>query len=604
MYLNSAYQRALEQGQADVAYGRVMLLGPGGVGKTSLKRGLMGQPFDPRTNSTIVADVQSVRPVSRRWMKAESADKGRWCEVSEEDEIEELAQLMKIVGRAPGQSPGHVIHGVMPHQISHPGWLKQLMESDIIQKAISKAMKMEEGRAHQLKCQPFYHLWDCGGQPVFLEVLPAFLTSHTMFLILFNAAKDLHQQLESVHYKEGKKVVEGLVGLTTQELIERWISCIYHHLLEMDGEGVPLEYPRVIPVGTRGDLAEKDKVLKQLEQSFCGKSFRHVLKDPIIIDNTTAGKGSSEDRGYQYLREEIFKFTSKGLIKKTPIAWVLFRKYLQLLFQLSEENSIISLSDAVAIGSLCNIAEDDLPSVLKFYHDLGVILHYPHIRSLSDKVILSPSWFVDCLGKVLTLPGATSEERYEYKVEWNLLRNKGILVKTLYTAVWRECKGIKPEEFIELLTSFQLAVQIKTNEYFDQDVKQYFVPAVLPYSSTPPTVENSVIRKAAPLHITFNSGFVTPGFFTRLAVMMVHEGNDPKLGLYFKEGIYHDMVTYKFECLPSNYVTLTESSSVIKIDFACYTSMTYPANMLKDDCTRLKVGILFVGLLHFIFILF
>ena len=603
MYLHSAYQRALAQGQADVAYGRVMLLGPGGVGKTSLKRGLMGQPFDQTTNSTIVADVQSVRPVSRRWMKAESADQDRWCEVSEEDEIEELAQLMKLVEKTPGQSSGHVTHGVMPHQISHPGWLKKLKESDIIQKAISKAIEMEEEGAHQLKCQPFYHLWDCGGQPVFLEVLPAFLTSRTMFLILFNAAKDLHQQLESVHYKGGEKVVEGLVGLTTQELIERWISCIYHHLLKMDKKGVPLEYPRVIPVGTRGDLVEGDKVLKQLEQSFCGKRFHHVLKKPIIIDNTTAGKGSSEDRGYQYLRKEIQEFTSKGLIKKTPIAWVLFRKYLQLLFQLSEENSIISLSDAVAIGSLCNIAEDDLPSVLKFYHDLGVILYYPHIKSLSDKVILSPSWFVDCLGKVLILPGATSKDMYEYSNEWNLLRSKGILVKTLYTAVWRECKGIKPEEFIELLTSFQLAVQIKTNEYFDQDIEQYFVPAVLPYSSTPFTVEDSVI-KAAPLHITFNTGFVTPGFFTRLAVMMVHEGNDPKLGLYFKEGIYHDMVTYKSECLPPNFVILTESSSFIKIDFACHTSITCPANMLKDDCTRLKVSILFVGLLHFIFILF
>ena len=146
-----------------------------------------------------------------------------------------------------------------------------------------------------------------------------------------------------------------------------------------------------------------------------------MLKKPTIIDNTTAEKGNSEDGGYKYLWEEIFKFTSKGLVKKTPIAWVLFRKYIQLLFQLSEKNSIISLSDAVATGSLCNIAEDDLPSVLKFYHDPGVILYYPHIRSLSDKGILSPSWFVDCLGKVLTLPGATSEEKYEYKNEQDLL---------------------------------------------------------------------------------------------------------------------------------------------------------------------------------------
>ena len=86
---------------------------------------------------------------------------------------------------------------------------------------------------------------------------------------------------------------------------------------------------------------------------------------------------------------------------------------------------------------------------------------------------------------------------------------------------------------------------------------------------------------------------------------MVHEGNDPKLGLYFKEGIYHDMVTYTFECLPSNNVTLTESSSVVKIDFACYAPMTYPASRVKDDCTRLKVSNLFVvGFLYFIFIFF
>ena len=35
------------------------------------------------------------------------------------------------------------------------------------------------------------HLWDCGGQPVFLDVLPAFLSSRTMFVLVFNASKGL-----------------------------------------------------------------------------------------------------------------------------------------------------------------------------------------------------------------------------------------------------------------------------------------------------------------------------------------------------------------------------------------------------------------------------
>ena len=77
-------------------YGRVMLVGPAGVGKSCFKIGLMGRRFDKRMNSTIVADVQSVtpskqassgrhRPIDREWFT------GSWCEVTEEDEIQEIA---------------------------------------------------------------------------------------------------------------------------------------------------------------------------------------------------------------------------------------------------------------------------------------------------------------------------------------------------------------------------------------------------------------------------------------------------------------------------------------------------------------------------------
>ena len=39
-----------------------MLIGPAGVGKSTLKRGLMSLPFIVNMSSTIVANVQSVRP--------------------------------------------------------------------------------------------------------------------------------------------------------------------------------------------------------------------------------------------------------------------------------------------------------------------------------------------------------------------------------------------------------------------------------------------------------------------------------------------------------------------------------------------------------------
>ena len=54
------YRKALAEGEMDVAYGRLMVLGAAGVGKTSFKRSLMKEPWDPLVNSTIISDVHSL----------------------------------------------------------------------------------------------------------------------------------------------------------------------------------------------------------------------------------------------------------------------------------------------------------------------------------------------------------------------------------------------------------------------------------------------------------------------------------------------------------------------------------------------------------------
>ena len=579
------YRRALSQGSADVAYGRLMLLGPAGVGKTCFKRGLMNLPFDNKTDSTILANVQSVkpgdavRPVSREWMKQSEGIRG-WSEVSEEDEIEELAQLMVLVGTIPKETvstrsnPTHDNTG----QSINLQQLEQLMENVIIEKAMVRANSLKECDARVLKCQPFFNLWDCGGQPVFLEVLPIFLTSRTMFLLLFNAAKNLNEPWESIYHRKGKKFLEGEVNMSTLQMMERWIALIYSHLYEKhDNPG----YPRVMPIGTRGDELKQrgedpKNVLKELEDSLKSKpAMHHVLKQPIIIDNTTSGKGVHEDSGYQMVRQAMFDMTSSQLKKKTPIAWILFRKLLQLL-QRSPGANIISLNDAIAISALARMQHDQVRAVLEFYHELGVLLYYPGIKGLHEKIILNPQWFVDCLGKILTLPGADVEGRFEDKMEWELLQNKGILVEKLYNYVLGKCEGIEPKELIELLMYFQLAVEVKTDEYFNKQAKQYFLPAVLPYSSTPPVFDNSSI-KAAPLHVTFNAGFLIPGFFTRFSIAMLKRKLDahPQLALYFKYGIYHNQVTYKMESLPSHFLTLTEKSNIIEIDFSSYSKRSH-----------------------------
>ena len=615
MYLKiicSAYRKALSQGELAVAYSRIMLIGSAGVGKSSLKRGLMHLPFDARINSTIIADVQSVRPnvpllrpVGFQWaMAGDECNKG-WRGVTPEDEIEELAQLISIVYKQPEdrgtssalKAASALFSQVIPitsdaSQKYHSSEIEQMVE-EILSPAMKRASEMHRYDIEHIKPHPFFHVWDCGGQPVFLEVLPAFLTSRTMFLLLFDASIDFNTRLKAIQYQQGKKIEEGEVNMTTLELMEGWMANIHGHLAKYDDKGGLVEYPQIVAVGTRGDKLtkiDKSEVKANLEQcledtseSQKDKKFLRLLTDVIIVDNTTSGKGEDEDKAYQYLRKEIYNFTSKKLAVRTPIKWVLFRKVLQSLAEKSVNT--ITLSEAGDIGIACNITPEDVPSVLNFYHELGVILFYSHIKGLQEKVILNPKWFVECLGKVLTLPG---REEYKQKDMWKLLREKGILIQDLYVAVWQECEGIYPDEMVQLLVSFHLAAKVQTDESGERKSKQFFVPAVLPTGDPSSALPPGYYHRATPLHITFGTGYVIPGFFTRLVTTIAES---PQCQLYFRDGIFRNRVTLEFGDikLPINRITLTELSNAIQVELLRYVPDVPTLTPIKKSCQDLQV---------------
>ena len=612
-FIYSAYRKALLEGELAVAYSRIMLIGSAGVGKSSLKRGLLNLPFDARMNSTIVADIQSIqpnvpslRPVGLEWAMAGDECNIGWRGVTTEDEIQELAQLISVVHKQPedrGTSsalkPASTLFSQVTSDASqvYDSSEKEQRIEKIISHVINQASKMRYLDIELIKPQPFFHIWDCGGQPVFLEVLPAFLTSRTMFLLLFDASIDFNTRLKAIQYQQGRKLEEGEVNMTTLELMERWMANIHGHLVKYDDKGGLLEYPRIVAVGTRGDklatAAKKNKVEKKLgkclgdrSKSHKSKKFREILKNIVIVDNTTSGKGEEEDEAYKYLRKEIDDFTSKKLVVKTPIKWVLFRKVLQSLTE--ESVNTITLREARAIGVACNIIPEDVSFVLKFYHELGVVLFYSHIKSLQEKVILNPKWFVECLGKVLTLQG---REGFEERDMWKLLREKGILVQPLYVAVWKECEGVDPEEMIQLLVSFHLAAEVQTNENGERLSKQFFVPAVLPTGDPSSALPPGYHLRATPLHITFGTGYVIPGFFTRLVTTIAES---PQCHLYFRDGIFRNRVTLEFGDieLPINRITLTELSTAIQVELLRYIPDSPTLTPIKKSCQDLQVIII------------
>ena len=71
--------------------------------------------------------------------------------------------------------------------------------------------------------------------------------------------------------------------------------------------------------------------------------------------------------------------------------------------------------------------------------------------------------------------------------------------------------------------------------------------------------------QAAPLHITFSSGYVPPGFFTRFVAVVA---NSRKTELYLDKGVYRNCVTFRYQDPVSHsieHIVVTDCNNAIQI---------------------------------------
>ena len=598
------------------------MVGPGGVGKSSFLRGLMNQRL-VQAESTILADTKKVKP--QFWARAgESAD-SYWAEVTDQDEIEELAGLFQLVLAKLHPSKAAAVGESNPQE-DEPQSAETISDesvSDIKDTEVQKVLQqVAEHDLHHSQnpaapqSEVLMHVWDCGGQAVFLDFLPAFLTSRTMFLLFFDARQNLDEKCKTLSHKAGRVVSKSKESFTTLQLLSQWMASIHAMCIRKDtftapsgsenpatqGNEAHVSFdgqeslttsvgedinPKIIPVGTHGDAVrngrKQDKILSTLRSHCKSKAYTPLLLDGVIVDNTTAGfDREGEDKGFNYIRKRVHQFASKDLAVRTPVTWVLFRKVLQ---NVAKDNPIVPYERAVAVGQACRIAEDVVRSVLHFYHELAVFLHYTQIENFSDKVIVDPQWLVKQLGKLL------APEELKQKVSnrslLDPLHENGILVQRLYEEVWEESNSkykIPQKSLVDLLNHFLLAApldpidpdKLPKSVIPYQDQKKYFIPSVLKLSSThlattlhkyciPCVSQNNdsatqPVKMSSPLHLTFSTQYVPPGFFTRLATTLTRKPNCQPL---FERGVYRNKITFAYDQIDE--FTICEQSSSVQI---------------------------------------
>ena len=549
------YIQALEDGEMKVAYARVMLVGPGGVGKSSLLHGLMNLPLPTEACSTQLADTFTLRPTDTYWARSKCG--GHWIKVTDKDEIDELVQLVrarnKLAKKLKGlesevkkdqDSPELKLIKEKSEKFTHPQ-VKEVVDEAIEAASAPTDSPVSESLANATAeaIDTYLRIWDCGGQPVFLDILPAFLTARTLFLLMFDARYDLQSPCLHRSHLHGV-ATEQVADMTTLQLMVQWMALIHATLLRKKSLQNATDeidrFPQILPVGTHGDdvtVKEKgDSVFDSLYSICADKAFAHLLLDGVVVDNTTAGNGVFEDLIFQNIRDIATKFATEDLAIRTPITWVLFRKVFERYVR---DRPVVSLKEVVELGKECSISGQALLSVLEFYHDLAVFFHYSSITSLQSQVIANPQWLIRQMAKILALEG---HEQVRKENLWRLLREDGILVETLYNEVLRAQQELEPQAIVDLLEHFLIIAEIHTKDRHKSPGREYFVPSVLPSCSTGGTPHlKTGDSQSAPLHLIFNTNYLPPGFFVRLATAI---SKDSKCQVDFKTKIYRNAISF------------------------------------------------------------
>ena len=604
MLFSDHFEEALRLGEVKVAYGRVMLIGEAGVGKSTLLGALMNKPVTAEATSTIMADTKGVKC---QWKRCGTGDNVQWHDITEEDELKELAVLAKHVMNTGSQSLLRNLAEAIAVKIFNPEDqpLPRLCASstsisfqdetrEVLSKIVSDTRSLVDAPLEATEDQ-YLNVWDCGGQRVFLDVLPAFLTSRTIFLLMFDASKDLLGRVDVVWNQGGISTPLETLHISRQDLMVQWMSCInaslsnkaetFHKAQHSQDEATVPPFPRIVIIGTHGDKVDaqkKNDITSKLRPECDGKPFSDLILDTLILNSSK--RGSEEDPAITTLKQIVKDFILNALCIPTPIAWVLFRK---LLTRLTKSRPIVTLDNVVTISRVCSIEDTTLLSVLSFYHELGVFLHYADIEKLKDVVIAQPEWLVKHLGTILA-PKESGKDSLGPREAWRLLREKGILVEALYQVVWKtsdvECE-VKPQAFADLLDHCFLIGKIRQEPFSSvprKYGKMYFMPCMLPICPDDVMAAPHVdaVLTAAPLHFRFSSMCVPPGFFVRLAAVL---STTPGFSIDFQTPIYSNRITFQFESNGGNGgiddVTISETKFSICVDitrvFYCSSANEY-----------------------------
>ena len=472
---------------------------------------------------------------------------------------------------------------------------------------------------------------DIGGQPGFLEMLPALSTGPAMYLVFLDLSKELNQPYE-ITFDRDNTVITPFKSLhTVESTISQILSSIATaHCMSQDSTLLDPQkaaffgekfrsfqetQPVAALIGTHLDklegqeekIKETRKSLKKVTQKFSkivltlpqNTSAEATSSSPFFSVNNYDGEEAVDIAPIRTFMNEIFQ--SRFQKASLPIQ----KKWLILNIILRREYCIAEVKHCFEIGEMLDIDKEEVKFCLWYLNCIGTLMYYTNISDDKDDwfknhVICSPQVIFDSISQLIITSmcklhsgvAVTDYEQEELvcKGQFSMESIKMHCGNVQVTEKLMKNELIPAKHLIQLLKHVKLLSPIIHKEAEGEQIT-YLMPAVLDCATQDELTTQSIpdADNPEPLLITFTCRYVPTGTFCGLITQLVSGGPQGILGLEWglvEDGVKRNLVSF--------YVDYVNKVTLICHD-RCYeirVTRNDPKQPLHDLCTYILSVIL------------
>ena len=441
------------------------------------------------------------------------------------------------------------------HKVSSdrgPGYGLDAKEMEEIEMAFEAFVKvLQTPRQEELKVlldrTILLSMVDTGGQPAFLEMLPALTVGPALYLIFFRLNQELKKRYQVQYVSEAHEEIHlGESSYTVEEVIFQALSSIaFFSCAAPKEDDMSNPSHAAVLIGTHKDQLGSDPETVATEIKAKDDALRKTLTDILMSDKFFLHYASNDHLVFAVDNktgdeEELVKVRKRleTIIKQEfddfpiPASWLMFSIFLRKMGK-----RIMSLSQCYEIGNRLKVENTD-EALWFLHHRVGVLMHFPKIEEIKDIVICDPQIVFDSVTNLIlnsfTLENVSKQASDRFK-ETGQFSFKDIqkIAKHLKSDSLSLPKLVKLLEYHNIIapirpggplpsSSLPLSPErsLQSDAYQEENV-MYFMPAVLRHAEEEELHMKQKSVNPIPLMICFKCGFVPIGVFCATITSLV-----------------------------------------------------------------------------------